>query len=204
MASQFHITEQINEANNPQQKGGPGTCYQHALTLEEWCQMHTKPPTRSSNTLSRVRSYMDDLHGPIAELEALANCARSALDGLPHFTRLAGHSGGITAREEAADNEARRNYTRLQVLVFAAAEASDRLMDAYDRAIDLTDKDLDDFDAEEEAAAAENDDDDDDDGNGGSSGPAAGSSGQPGGPGSPGAFPRGHGSTPPHLTTPPA
>ena len=163
--------------------------------------MHTKPPTRSSNTLSRIRSYMDDLHAPLSELEAMINCARRALDGLPHFASLTDHSGERTAREEAANHEARRNYTRLQVMIYAAAEASDRFMDAYDRALDLTDKDLDDFDAEEAAAAAETDDDDDD-GNGGSSGPAASSSGQPGGPGSPGAFPRDHGGTPPHITPP--
>ena len=83
--------------------------------------MNTKPPTKSSNTLSRVRSYMDDLNGPLAELEAMVNCARRALDGLPHFARLSGHSGAITAREEAAGHEARRNYTRLQVMVYAAA-----------------------------------------------------------------------------------
>jgi hypothetical protein len=137
--------------------------------------MPTKPPEKTSSTLSRIRSSSDDLISQIIELDTLANCARSVLQELPYFARLAGQYGGLTAREQAEDIEARRNYGRLQLLVFATAEASNRLMDISEAAGDRAD---------------ECDDD----------GPAG--TGQPSDPGSPGALTRGKGGTPPSQPTP--
>ena len=130
--------------------------------------MPTKPRAKTSSILSRIRSSSDDFMNQIIELDTLANGARSVLRDLPYFSRLSGQFGCVTLREQAEDIEARRNYDRLQLLVFATAEACERLMDIADAA------------ADDDGELAEDDEDDE-----GSSGPASND-----GPGDPGALTR--------------
>ena len=130
----------------------------HALTRRSG-EVSTKPPEKTSSTLSWIRSSSDDLINQIIELDTLANCARRVLEDLPYFSRLSGQFGNLTAREKAEDIDARRNYVRLQMLVFATAEASKRLMDISEAAGDRADEDADIADLDN--------DDDDDEGSGG-------------------------------------
>ena len=160
--------------------------------------MHTKPPRKTSTTLIRILTSLDELRMHVVDLDALTNCARSSLEGLPHFQRPNRHSENRTARELAEDVEAYRKVGRLQSLIFAAAAASDRLMDVCDAVIERAEEEHDD----EYSEPADADDDDDNGNGGGSSGGPAGN-GQPGGPGSPGALTRGKGGTF-SIPTPPA
>ena len=145
--------------------------------------MPTKPLEKTSSILSRIRSSSDDFMNQVIELDTLANGARSVLRELPYFSRLPGQFGCVTLREQAEDIEARRNYDRLQLLVFATAEACERLMDIAEAADDDDEELADEADEADEAEADDDGDDGSSSGRAGNGGP--GDSGGPGGSGSP-------------------
>ena len=148
--------------------------------------MRTKPLIHM-NTRLQVRSYLDLLRTQLVDLDALTNGARTAMNRLPSLPtrpwQPAPHAGArapeALAGERADEIEAQRNYGRLQVLVTAAAEMAEQVMNACEAAIDRID---------------EGEGEDEDQGGNGGGGPAgAGQSSDPG------ALTRDHGDVRPIL-----
>jgi hypothetical protein len=84
----------------------------------------TTKPLGESNTVIRLRTYLENVRSYLVDLEAMAHAARETLDRLPYIPRASGSEG--------RELEVRLNYGRLQTLVSATATSARDVLLACD------------------------------------------------------------------------